>query len=85
MDIDKGSIYQLLNGQFQYIIPVYQRKYNWDANVQCARLWKDIVQMVKQKKQHHFVGSIVSISEKNSLMGIQKKEGIYAYEIRSCV
>ena len=73
MDIDKGSIYQLLNGQFQYIIPVYQRKYNWDADVQCARLWKDIVQMVKQKKQHHFVGSIVSISEKNSLMGIQKR------------
>ena len=48
MDIDKGSIYQLLNGQYQYIIPVYQRKYSWLAEVQCARLWKDIVNMVKQ-------------------------------------
>ena len=73
MDIDKGSIYQLLNGQYQYIIPVYQRKYSWLADVQCARLWKDIVNMVKQNKQHHFVGSIVSIAEKNSLMGIQKR------------
>lgn len=73
MDIDKGSIYELLNGQYQYIIPVYQRKYSWLADVQCARLWKDIVNMVKQNKQHHFVGSIVSIAEKNSLMGIQKR------------
>ena len=73
MDIDKGSIYQLLNGQYQYIIPVYQRKYSWLAEVQCARLWKDIVNMVKQKKQHHFVGSIVSVAEKYSLMGVQKR------------
>lgn len=73
MDIDKGSIYQLLNGQYQYIIPVYQRKYSWLAEVQCARLWKDIVNMVKQHKQHHFVGSIVSVAEKYSLMGVQKR------------
>ena len=73
MDIDKGSIYQLLNGQYQYIIPVYQRKYSWLAEVQCARLWKDIVNMVKQHMQHHFVGSIVSVAEKYSLMGVQKR------------
>jgi len=73
MDIDKGSIYQLLNGQYQYIIPVYQRKYSWLAEVQCVRLWKDIVNMVKQHKQHHFVGSIVSVAEKYSLMGVQKR------------
>lgn len=73
MDIDKGSIYQLLNGQYQYIIPVYQRKYSWLAEVQCARLWRDIVNMVKQHKQHHFVGSIVSVAEKYSLMGVQKR------------
>lgn len=73
MDIEKGSIYNLLNGQCQYIIPVYQRKYSWQANVQCARLWKDIVEMVKKKKKHHFVGSIVSIAEKKSVMGVQKQ------------
>ena len=73
MDIEKGSIYNLLNGQCQYIIPVYQRKYSWQANVQCARLWKDIVEMEKKKKKHHFVGSIVSIAEKKSVMGVQKQ------------
>lgn len=73
MDIEKGSIYNLLNGQCQYIIPVYQRKYSWLANVQCARLWKDIVEMEKKNKKHHFVGSIVSIAEKKSVMGVQKQ------------
>jgi uncharacterized protein with ParB-like and HNH nuclease domain/predicted transport protein len=73
MDIEKGSIYNLLNGQCQYIIPVYQRKYSWLADVQCERLWKDIVEMEKKKKKHHFVGSIVSIAEKKSVMGVQKQ------------
>lgn len=73
MDIEKGSIYNLLNGQCQYIIPVYQRKYSWMADVQCARLWDDIVKMEKGHKKHHFVGSIVSIAEKKALMGVQKQ------------
>ena len=73
MDIEKGSIYNLLNGQCQYIIPVYQRKYSWLADVQCARLWDDIVRMEKGHKKHHFVGSIVSIAEKKALMGVQKQ------------
>lgn len=73
MDIEKGSIYNLLNGQCQYIIPVYQRKYSWLAEVHCARLWNDIVKMEKGHKKHHFVGSIVSIAEKKALMGVQKQ------------
>ncbi len=73
MDIEKGSIYNLLNGQCQYIIPVYQRKYSWLPDVQCARLWDDIVKMEKENKKHHFVGSIVSIAEKKALMGVQKQ------------
>ena len=73
MDIEKGSIYNLLNGQCQYIIPVYQRKYSWLADVHCARLWNDIVKMEKGHKKHHFVGSIVSIAEKKALMGVQKQ------------
>ena len=73
MDVEKGSIFKLLNGQFQYIIPVYQRKYSWLPDYQCARLWDDIVKMEKGHKKHHFVGSIVSIAEKKSLMEVQKQ------------
>lgn len=68
----KGSIYQLLNGNTQFIVPVYQRKYSWLRDKQCARLWKDIVEMEKSGKRQHFVGSIVNIAETKSPMGIQK-------------
>ena len=71
MDVEKGSIYKLLNGQNQYIVPVYQRKYSWRKEEQCARLWRDIVAM-EQNKKLHFVGSIVSVAEKVSLMGVHK-------------
>lgn len=72
MDPKKGSIYELLNGNTQFIVPVYQRKYSWIKEKQCARLWKDIVDMQKSKKRQHFVGSIVNIAESKSPMGIQK-------------
>lgn len=72
MDPKKGSIYELLNGNTQFIVPVYQRKYSWLKERQCARLWKDIVEMEKSGKRQHFVGSIVNIAESKSPMGIQK-------------
>lgn len=72
MDPKKGSIYELLNGNTQFIVPVYQRKYSWMKDKQCARLWKDIVDMEKNGKRQHFVGSIVNIAETKSPMGIQK-------------
>lgn len=72
MDVEKGNIYALLNRQSQYIIPVYQRKYSWRKEEQCARLWRDIVAMEKKSNKQHFVGSIVSVAEVSSLMGVQK-------------
>lgn len=72
MDIEKGNIFKLLNGNYQYIVPVYQRKYSWLSDKQCERLWRDIVRMEQTEKKHHFVGSIVNIVEKNAPMGINK-------------
>ena len=72
MDVEKGNIFALLNRQNQYIIPVYQRKYSWRKEDQCARLWRDIVAMEQKNNKQHFVGSIVSVAIKSSLMGIQK-------------
>lgn len=72
MDVEKGNIFALLNRQNQYIIPVYQRKYSWRKEDQCARLWRDIVAMEQENNKQHFVGSIVSVAIKSSLMGIQK-------------
>lgn len=71
MDAQKGNIYQIFNGDKQFIIPVYQRYYSWDKE-QCERLWNDIVNMQIQNKAGHFVGSIVNIAEKAMPTGVQK-------------
>ena len=62
MDARKGNIFEILNGNRQFLIPVYQRYYSWDLE-QCRRLWNDIVDMQKENKAGHFVGSIVNIAE----------------------
>lgn len=71
MDATKGNIFSILNGNKQFLIPVYQRFYSWDKE-HCERLWKDIVEMQKKKKDGHFVGSIVNIAEKAMATGVQK-------------
>ena len=71
MDATKGNIYSILNGNKQFLIPVYQRYYSWDIE-QCKRLWNDIVDMQKKNKQGHFVGSIVNIAEQAMPTGVQK-------------
>ena len=71
MDARKGNIYEILNGNKQFLIPVYQRYYSWDVE-QCKRLWNDIVEMQKKGKVGHFVGSIVNIAEQAMPTGVQK-------------
>ena len=70
MDARKGNIYEILNGNKQFLIPVYQRYYSWDIE-QCKRLWNDIVEMQKKGKVGHFVGSIVNIAEQAMPTGVQ--------------
>jgi hypothetical protein len=71
MDARKGNIYEILNGNKQFLIPVYQRFYSWDID-QCKRLWSDIVEMQRKGKAGHFVGSIVNIAEQAMPTGVQK-------------
>lgn len=71
MDATKGNIYTILNGNKQFLIPVYQRYYSWEVS-QCERLWNDIVDMQKKGKEGHFVGSIVNIAEQAMPTGVQK-------------
>lgn len=71
MDARKGNIFEILNGNKQFLIPVYQRYYSWEIE-QCRRLWNDIVDMQKRNKAGHFVGSIVNIAEQAMPTGVQK-------------
>ena len=64
MDTDKCSIFQLLNGGKQFIVPTYQRPYSWKQK-ECERIWNDIVEMQRKKRESHFIGSTVTVSEKS--------------------
>ena len=45
--------------QKRFIIPVYQRNYDWKKE-NCKQLFDDLVSVVKEKKDSHFFWSIVS-------------------------
>jgi uncharacterized protein with ParB-like and HNH nuclease domain len=53
----------LTKNRTQFIIPVYQRNYDW-TNAQCKQLLEDIIEVGnKTINDNHFVGSIVFIHE----------------------
>lgn len=45
--------------QKRFIIPVYQRNYDWKRE-NCKQLFDDLISVVKEGKETHFFGSIVS-------------------------
>ncbi len=53
----------LSSNKTQFIIPVYQRNYDWSTS-QCKQLLDDILEVGTNKKMHaHFIGSIVYVHD----------------------
>ena len=51
----------IINGNRQFIIPVFQRDYSWTAD-QCEQLWRDVYRAsAGEVSGGHFIGSIVYI------------------------
>lgn len=46
----------------QFVIPVYQRNYDW-TNTECRDLLNDIISVEKDNRGTHFIGSIVFVHE----------------------
>ncbi len=46
----------------QFIIPVYQRNYDWTED-QCRQLFNDILEVGNRPGGSHFIGSIIFIHE----------------------
>lgn len=56
------SLYQFIEGnKIQFIIPVYQRNYDWLVE-NCDQLLNDLVKLSHSNRQSHFFGSIVTSS-----------------------
>ena len=54
---------EIINGNHQFVIPVFQRDYSWTIE-QCRQLWQDVLQASsKGQDVGHFMGSIVYVGE----------------------
>ncbi|MYE13630.1 MAG: DUF262 domain-containing protein [Gammaproteobacteria bacterium] len=52
---------EIINGNRQFIIPVFQRDFSWTRE-QCAQLWRDVVRASRAEADSgHFMGSIVYV------------------------
>ena len=71
MNTDQGNIVKMFQSMAQYVIPVYQRRYSW-GDRQCEKLWNDMYDVYKKGKRNHFIGSIVTVAETVSAMGLNK-------------
>lgn len=60
---------KIINGSTQFVIPVFQRDYNW-TEAECEQLWQDILQIASdQEDRAHFLGSIVYVCTGGSSAG----------------
>ena len=58
------SILTFLEGSKQFVIPIYQRTYEWKRE-QCVQFWEDILSIGgNSKPKPHFFGSIVYMDPK---------------------
>lgn len=65
MDAQKATLFQLVDGNKQFRIPIYQRAYSWRQE-HCARLLKDILTIAAAPAGvTHFLGSVVYVADGN--------------------
>ncbi|WP_297638440.1 DUF262 domain-containing HNH endonuclease family protein [uncultured Clostridium sp.] len=57
---EKELIRFLESSDTNFVIPVYQRNYDWKKE-QCEQLYDDLVRMIRNNYKTHFFGTIVSI------------------------
>ncbi len=70
---DDKRVYDLLNDK-EYIIPINQRRYIWNKN-NWTELLDDIMLVYDEKKNDHFIGSIV-LKKENINDGIRNHYSI---------
>lgn len=72
MQAKETRLRTILEGQNQYVIPLFQRTYSWDVK-EWQMLWDDLVEMFdSDAPRTHFVGSIVSMPTVSVPEGVAK-------------
>ncbi|MDI1495478.1 MAG: hypothetical protein K8823_786 [Cenarchaeum symbiont of Oopsacas minuta] len=61
MEAVQLEVWKLLGNNFQYTVPIYQRRYNWGKK-QCMRLYEDILKINKNNVPH-FIGAVTYVGD----------------------
>jgi uncharacterized protein with ParB-like and HNH nuclease domain len=78
LHVDQKSVKNILSEKSsQYLIPEYQRPYEWDEN-KCRTLWDDILEFAMPEnnpdnfddKEEYFLGSIVTFKNEDELLEV---------------
>lgn len=65
-----------------FIIPDYQRAYNWRFNEQCDKLWQDIEAFIENgKNESYFFGSIIINNDREQLYVIDGQQRMTTFMI----
>jgi uncharacterized protein with ParB-like and HNH nuclease domain len=70
MHANQTDIQKILGGVQQYVVPMFQRPYSWEAR-QWAKLWADVAELCDEPR-NHFIGSIVTMPERSVPEGVSK-------------
>lgn len=72
MNASKTKLQPLIEGQKQYVVPLFQRRYTWD-NKNWTALWDDLLEVCEEAEpREHFFGSIVTLPTQSVPEGITK-------------
>ncbi len=72
MQATDNPLIRLIDGQRQYLIPVFQRDYSWTAE-QCEQLWQDVLAVADAPSDaRHFLGSIVYAPSHDAEASLQR-------------
>lgn len=72
MQAKETRLRNILEGQNQYVIPLFQRTYSWEEK-HWQKLWDDVMEMLDQENPRtHFIGSIVSMPTVSVPEGVAK-------------
>ncbi|MEU6207014.1 DUF262 domain-containing protein [Micromonospora musae] len=72
MKANETTVRNLLQGELQYVVPLYQRRYSWKRK-DLDQLWSDLLRVVRSgDSASHFLGSVVlAPSPMNTPGGVQ--------------
>lgn len=72
MQANETRLSKILEGQNQYVIPLFQRTYSWDTK-EWNVLWDDLIELLdSESPRTHFIGSIVSMPTVSVPEGVAK-------------